>query len=285
MKRCGKCKEEKPLEAFCNDASRSDGKSNQCRDCKNIRSKLYRQRYPEKYKEGLRKQYDNYTPKPIIHKNCDICNSAFETKNPHQIYCSKSCRNQSYTYKSSKGRQRFRRKLRERDKKIAIAMSYPLIVCANPYCNNMFFYNYYAPYKKYCTNKCNISHYRSSPDYAETHRQNVKRWRDANPDKKSLSDKKWYYANLDKVAAKNHKRRTAGDRHFTSEDISNKLLEQLGLCYYCCTNISNSYHVEHMIPISRGGGNEPENIVLSCAFCNLSKGSKTAQEFLSSKIL
>jgi 5-methylcytosine-specific restriction endonuclease McrA len=35
-----------------------------------------------------------------------------------------------------------------------------------------------------------------------------------------------------------------------------------------------------LTPISRGGTNNIENITLSCAKCNLSKGAKTVEEFL-----
>jgi len=38
-------------------------------------------------------------------------------------------------------------------------------------------------------------------------------------------------------------------------------------------------HVDHRIPISRGGGNGPDNIVLSCAQCNMAKSAKYPEEF------
>jgi len=36
-----------------------------------------------------------------------------------------------------------------------------------------------------------------------------------------------------------------------------------------------AFHFDHIIPISAGGQNTEENIVLSCRHCNLSKGVKT----------
>ena len=38
-------------------------------------------------------------------------------------------------------------------------------------------------------------------------------------------------------------------------------------------------HVDHAIPTPLGGSNGPENIVITCAACNLSKGSKLPHEF------
>jgi len=36
-----------------------------------------------------------------------------------------------------------------------------------------------------------------------------------------------------------------------------------------------SFHLDHIIPISKGGQNTVENLVLCCRHCNLSKGAKT----------
>lgn len=39
-------------------------------------------------------------------------------------------------------------------------------------------------------------------------------------------------------------------------------------------------HREHLTPRSRGGTDDPSNIVLSCAECNARKGTKTYAEFV-----
>ncbi len=33
------------------------------------------------------------------------------------------------------------------------------------------------------------------------------------------------------------------------------------------------FHFDHKVPFSKGGDSSPENVVLSCAKCNLSKGT------------
>lgn len=54
-------------------------------------------------------------------------------------------------------------------------------------------------------------------------------------------------------------------------------------CYYCGVVISpESLHLEHMKPISRGGGNR-RNLVMSCRRCNLEKGRKTHDEYVEYK--
>jgi len=49
-------------------------------------------------------------------------------------------------------------------------------------------------------------------------------------------------------------------------------------CVYCKTPVSN-YHLEHKIPISRGGKNKKINLCVACSECNLNKGTLTAEEY------
>lgn len=50
-------------------------------------------------------------------------------------------------------------------------------------------------------------------------------------------------------------------------------------CRYCgATPESAELHVDHVHPVSEGGGNELENLVTSCRSCNLGKGAKVLDE-------
>ncbi len=49
-----------------------------------------------------------------------------------------------------------------------------------------------------------------------------------------------------------------------------------GVCAYC----EGPYeHLDHAIPLSRGGTGWPANLRPACASCNLSKHTKTPKEF------
>ena len=54
-----------------------------------------------------------------------------------------------------------------------------------------------------------------------------------------------------------------------------------GRCAYCRVRLARegNWHVDHVFPRSRGGGDGAENLVLTCANCNLSKGDRTLDEW------
>lgn len=64
---CGKCGEEKPLDAFHKDSSKSDGVVSACKVCKTAYAKQYRSENPELVKQTNAKKYaknkDKYKPK------------------------------------------------------------------------------------------------------------------------------------------------------------------------------------------------------------------------------
>jgi hypothetical protein len=50
---------------------------------------------------------------------------------------------------------------------------------------------------------------------------------------------------------------------------------------YKCVNceIESDLAIDHILPVSRGGTNEPRNLQLLCGRCNSSKGTKTMEEW------
>ncbi len=50
-----------------------------------------------------------------------------------------------------------------------------------------------------------------------------------------------------------------------------------GFCIYCG---ADAYTIDHMIPISRGGTNRPENRIPACQSCNNEKGNMTYDEYM-----
>ncbi len=40
--------------------------------------------------------------------------------------------------------------------------------------------------------------------------------------------------------------------------------DQSGVCAYCESTLNGNYHVDHMIPLSRGGRNTWSNLAITC---------------------
>ena len=52
-------------------------------------------------------------------------------------------------------------------------------------------------------------------------------------------------------------------------------------CKYCNLDLTiNNYHIDHIIPLSKGGLHDFDNLQLICVRCNLSKNNKTEEEFI-----
>ena len=53
-----------------------------------------------------------------------------------------------------------------------------------------------------------------------------------------------------------------------------RLTERDGDRCRACGTLPPAYHIDHVIPVSRGGGNELPNLQLLCRTCNLTKGAR-----------
>ncbi len=140
-----------------------------------------------------------------------------------------------------------------------------------------------------------------SREYYTEHRERclgvVKKYQERFPGAVSSSRRACYWANRERVKsrvkcwAKNNPEKV---REYRRRRRARKL-EQLGFfpswlvryyrylqadcCYYCGIDISDSYQVEHLTPLSRGGLHCWSNTVLSCQDCNYRKHTKTLEEF------
>jgi hypothetical protein len=111
-------------------------------------------------------------------------------------------------------------------------------------------------------------------------------WRKKNPEKYAKHNKnKWSkYSDEQKEKHLAHTRNRRAkifqaEGTHTAQDIQDILEHQGGLCYYCGI-ILEAYHVDHYFPISKGGSNSKENLVVACPHCNLSKNDKLPEDYL-----
>ena len=50
-------------------------------------------------------------------------------------------------------------------------------------------------------------------------------------------------------------------------------------CRYCGTE-QGPFHIDHIVPVARGGSDNPDNLGVACKPCNLSKGAKLIEVWL-----
>jgi 5-methylcytosine-specific restriction endonuclease McrA len=143
--------------------------------------------------------------------------------------------------------------------------------------------------------------------YNEEHAEEIKRRRRelhaANPTPKRESDRRYYKKARHKIREKQirwehenpHKKQAISHRYsarkrelphdFTGEDWQRALNYFGGCCAYCGTppGLWNRLTAEHFIPVTKGGGTIPTNIIPACQSCNSSKHDSYIDDWLPRK--
>jgi 5-methylcytosine-specific restriction endonuclease McrA len=104
-------------------------------------------------------------------------------------------------------------------------------------------------------------------------------WREANPEYSPSYLQEWLKANPKKIreyTARRRARKLAAEGSHTAENIDQIFKMQRGRCAHpwCRVKLDDSYHVDHIIALSVGGTNWPDNLQILCAPCNHSKSAK-----------
>jgi len=111
-------------------------------------------------------------------------------------------------------------------------------------------------------------------------------WRSANKERIKLYNKEYNKNNPDKARTKLHNKRARKKLNGgkLSENIVQKLLNfQKGKCAICRKSIKKpGFHLDHIVPLSKGGKNADSNAQLTCPTCNLKKGGKDPIQFMQS---
>lgn len=134
-------------------------------------------------------------------------------------------------------------------------------------------------------------------DNRERELKRAKDWQAANPEKVKQSKKKYIAANPDKPVewsrnrrknnpmgvradkVRRRARKANAEGSHTAEDRKRIIETQKNRCYYCGKKMDKDATIDHVIPLSRGGSNSPENLVAACKSCNSTKGAKLPHEW------
>jgi 5-methylcytosine-specific restriction endonuclease McrA len=112
-----------------------------------------------------------------------------------------------------------------------------------------------------------------------------RRYQEGNRERYREQSRRWAKENPEKNRAKGNRRRarkSGSSGTYSKDDIDQLMIMQFGLCgnHKCRTDLKVSkFHVDHIVPLHRGGSNWPDNLQLLCPFCNGSKGHKLPEEW------
>lgn len=119
--------------------------------------------------------------------------------------------------------------------------------------------------------------YVPSESVIEKARISSRRWREANREAHRAYSKRWARENPDRcrIRDRNSQRRRALGRDESSVAYAEILRNDP--CSYCG---GPAGHIDHIVPVSDGGGNGWENLAAACISCNSRKRTKTLLHFL-----
>lgn len=93
-------------------------------------------------------------------------------------------------------------------------------------------------------------------------------WRKANPEKRAAIVRNY-----------RDRRRQQTEGGVSTADLAEWTAKQKKNCYWCGTRCANGFHIDHYVPLSKGGKHELGNLVIACAPCNLRKNAKDPLAF------
>ena len=210
-------------------------------------------------------------------KLCTKCNTIKSTTEFHKdrtskdglCFCCIECK-KIYREKNKESISKYHKEYREKNKEILNKRSK----------------EYQNKYKYKHKHKQDKEYYKK---YYEKNKQKIseriKKYHIDNKERMELKQKIYKKTESAKISIKNTrmKRRTIKKQGDVTSIQLSKLLEDAKSCYWCNTSLKGLIaHIDHYIPISKGGQHTLSNLVVSCPHCNHIKSSKDPYAFANS---
>lgn len=116
--------------------------------------------------------------------------------------------------------------------------------------------------------KRNREKYASCAETRRRRKENYEKWARENPEKVSKIKKSY-----------KHKRRAREACGCSTSEMIKFEEESEKACFWCGIDCSEFHHLDHFVPLSRGGVHETRNFVISCPSCNIRKSSYHPRKF------
>jgi hypothetical protein len=120
------------------------------------------------------------------------------------------------------------------------------------------------------------------PERQQQRKANMRNWYEANREHIRNYHRNYRRLKPEMRRAQTERRRSLkrnAEGNFSAQDITTKYEQQSGRCYWCHKELNEKYHIDHYIPLSRGGTNYPSNIVIACVRCNTTRQDKLPSEW------
>lgn len=275
-KTCTKCGKAKALSSFHADRSKPDGRRPVCKACRQSPSAKERKSL---LAHGLKKCRTCQRPVPmerLYRMQCPDCRLSRETLERKALL--------------AKGKKRCPHcneiKSLDAFQKRPSRSGQPQSWCSS--CKRVLNHGYRANNRE----KLNTDRRRYYRGHHNQELQRARNQRNGQQRKLAAKTRAYYWAHVEQCRQKSKAKQrpyTAARRAklhqaegtFTKQDLKKLYEEQEGKCFYCGDALDGAYHVDHVIPISRGGSNNLDNLQLLCQCCNLSKHDKTHDEYIS----
>lgn len=118
---------------------------------------------------------------------------------------------------------------------------------------------------------------------SETARARARQRYAANRDAKVAQAAAWQIANPTRRAAiasaYKHRRRAIERAGISGPEQARWTLAQVKICHWCGIDCAERFHIDHYMPLSKGGAHEITNLVIACPPCNMSKQAKDPVQF------
>jgi 5-methylcytosine-specific restriction endonuclease McrA len=110
-----------------------------------------------------------------------------------------------------------------------------------------------------------------------------KRYHERTSERRLECSRDWAARNKDKVrsikAAYKARRRQQEQGGDSTATIHAWEKQAAKVCHWCGVKCHKLYHIDHYVPLAKGGKHEVRNLVIACRKCNLRKSARDPYEF------